>query len=364
MGIYKYRNGWRGQEVIDGHRLSATGQTKREVQDKLAEARAKYNKGLMVFDNKITVEEWCNAWLDRKAKRISDQSMIRFRAMFKNHLYPYLGEVPLQQLTKYKIEEAYARSYFRKEGKKYKEDQYSHSTVNALSYQFKTCLQEAVDTGLLIKNPHNGVELHKLRPPKIVHAYTRDEHRKIVEYCKNGDRKYWIVYFLIATGVRVGEACALSWSDVDLRRKTVNITKTAVSIHGSMLIQDSPKTAQSVRTVHLSDNTVQWLRMVRKSQNMDVNLHDLVFPTGRYTVQNPANIRKYWERACAELNIPYHGLHSLRHTWATRALEEGIDVKTVSDMMGHKNVITTMNIYQEVLDDQKRLAASKLNTLF
>ena len=72
----------------------------------------------------------------------------------------------------------------------------------------------------------------------------------------------------------------------------------------------------------------------------------------------------HWKKACAIMGIPYKGIHTLRHTWATRALEKGIDVKTVSEMMGHKKVITTMNIYQDVLPEQKKKAAEKLDDLF
>lgn len=362
--IYKRGSKWRGQDLIGGRRVSVTGRTKKEVSEKLAEMLTDYNRGIYVFENGVTVREWTDLWLDRKAVKVTEQTNIRFRSLFENHLYPYLGDVQLQDLTRNMIEEAYARSFFKKAGKNYSETEYARSTVNALSFQFKTCLQSAVDEGLIGKNPHNGVELHKLRPSKKIHAYTREEHEKIVEYTKNGSSLYWIMYFLIATGVRVGEACALTWDDVDLKQRTVNITKTAVSIHGSMLIQDSPKTAQSARTVHLTGNTVKWLEEVRKSQNMDLNFYNLVFPTKRYTVQNPSNLRKYWAKACAEMNIPYYGLHALRHTYATRALEENINVKIVSDMLGHKNVITTMNIYQETLDDHMREMTKKINALY
>ena len=84
----------------------------------------------------------------------------------------------------------------------------------------------------------------------------------------------------------------------------------------------------------------------------------------RYGIITSANTRKRWQKVCATLDIEYQGVHSLRHTWATRALEKGIDVKVVSHMLGHKNVITTMNIYQDVLPAEKEKAAKQLDDLF
>ena len=359
--IYKRGSSWRGQMFVGETRVSVTCRTKKEVEQKLSEILTDYNRGKYVFKDDITVAEWGDLWLEDKRKKIQEQSMIRLEGLFTNHVLPFLGDVKLQELSKEMLEEMYARSFHKKSGRKYHQMEYSHSTVNAISFQFKTCLRKAVDEGLLNKNPHDGVELHKLRGPKKVHAYTVDEHRKIVEYTKSRDS---VFYFLIATGVRVGEACALSWSDVSLNDGTVNITKTVVSVHGSMLIQDHPKTEKSIRTIHLAQNTADWLRDLYKKRDRENNYHDLVFPTSRFTVHSAANLRKYWKHICAEIGVPYYGLHALRHTWATRALEQSVDIKTVSDMLGHKNIITTMNIYQDVLDAHKKEAAKKMNALF
>ena len=348
---------------VGNERISITAKTKKEVEKKLAEIQTDYDRGHYVFPDSITVEEWVYLWLDQKCTKIQEQSEIRLRAMFKNHILPYLGSVKLQDLTRDMIEEAYAKSFYKKGGKKYKEESYSHSTVNAISFQFKKCLQKAVDENIISRNPHYGVQLHKLRGPKKIHAYSVEQHRKIVEYTK-ANKKYNLFYLLIATGMRIGEACALSWNDIDLDNGIINITKTAISIHGSMLIQDHPKTDKSIRTIHMAPNTTKWLKDLYKKRNITQNRYDLVFPTSIYTVQNPSNLRRYWAHACAEMNIPYYGLHALRHTWATRALEENIDIKTVSDMLGHKNIITTMNIYQDVLDAHKKEAAKKMDALY
>ena len=363
--IYRYRDGWRGQLVIGTQRISVTGKTKGEVVEKLAAARTDYNRGVLVFDSSVTVKDWIDAWLARRMEpKLKEQSMIRLRALFYNHLIPAIGEYRLQDLNKSLLEQKYAEIFQEKNGKEYKERSYSHSTVNSLSASFKKCLQYAVEEGILAKNPHNGVELHKLRPPKKVMAYSLEDHRKIVEFTRNNGQLYWIYYLLISTGMRFGEAVALTWDDVDLKKKTIRIHKTSVEMHGSPIIQEHTKTSSGTRTISISDNVVTFLKEVKKSQEKELNYRNLVMCNTRYGIITSANTRKRWQKVCATLDIEYQGVHSLRHTWATRALEKGIDVKVVSHMLGHKNVITTMNIYQDVLPAEKEKAAKQLDDLF
>lgn len=363
--IYRYKKGWRGQLKLGDKRISVTGRTKGEVVQALAEARTDYNRGQYVFDHDVTVEEWIRIWLERKMEpKLEEQSMIRLKGLFENHLIPALGQYKLQELTKPLLEQTYAEIFQEKTGKNYKETTYSHSTVNFLSASFKKCLALAVEENILSKNPHNGVELHKLRPPKKVHAYSLEDHEKIVEFTRNNGWHYWFYYLLISTGMRYGEAAALTWSDVDLKKKTIRIDKTSVELHGSPIIQKHTKTDAGTRTIVVPDNVVSFLKEVKKQQNKELNYRNLVLPNTRYGIYTAANMRRRWQKVCAILDIEYQGVHSLRHTWATRALEQEIDIKTVSNMLGHKNVITTMNIYQDVLNNQKEKAASKLNALF
>lgn len=363
--IYRRGNSWRGQITIDGKRISRTGKTKADVIKALAEARTDSERGLFVAESGITVSEWVELWLDKKMRpKLTEQSFIRYAGLFRNHLLPHLGDYCLQDLTRSLLEEKYAEIFQEKSDKDYQEPQYSHSTVNALSSAFKKCLQYAVNENVLPRNPHDGVELHKLRPPKKVNAYSMEDHKKIVEYTRNNGSLYWLFYLLISTGLRFGEAVALTWDDIDFKNKTLNVNKTSVEIHGRPSIQKHTKTSSGTRIIALPDRVISFLKEVRKSQDQELNYRNLVIPNRNYGIITSANMRRRWQRVCAELDIEYNGLHALRHTWATRALEKGIDVKTVSDMLGHKNVITTMNIYQDALQDHKEKAANKLNDLF
>ena len=364
--IFKSGNLWRGQISLNGTRKSVSGKTKKEVADKLAKLRVDYNEGNYVERNDVTVEEWVVHWLETKVKpNITEQSYIHLEGLFTNHLLNEIGNMHLQEVTRQVLEEAYARSFFKKnDGRKYTEENYSHSTVNALSVQTKRCLQYAVDCGILAKNPHNGVELHKLRPPKKIDAYTTTDQEKIIGKCKFGVRHTRLFYFLVSTGMRFGEATALTWNDVDLNTGATRINKTSVSIRGSMTIQEKTKTESGIRTIYVGENITEWLKWHKGTLDPEANYRNLVFPNMNYNITNQANAIKAWKKLCEDLGIEYNGMHSLRHTWATRALEAGIDIKVVSKMLGHKNVITTMNIYQDVLDAEKLKAACTLNAQY
>lgn len=355
--IFRSGNGWRGQITLDGERRSVSGKTKKEVADKLATLRYKYNTGEYVKRNDVTVEEWIDYWLENQVEpRIQEQSFIRLEAMLHNHICKEIGNEKLQNLDKATLEKFYADVFYEKD--------YSHSTVNALSVQFKKCLQYAVDCGILAKNPHIGVHLHKLRPPKKVSSYTRADQDKIIRYCKKGNTNERVYYFLISTGMRFGETAALTWDDVNITTGEICINKTAVAIHGSMTIQDRTKTAAGTRRIFVGQNITEWLAWHKSTLDEDLNYHNLVFPNRRYNITNQANAILLWKNIQLKLGIEHQGMHALRHTWATRALEEGIDIKVVSQMLGHKNIITTMNVYQDVLDLEKQKAACTLNALF
>ncbi len=362
--IYKRGKKWRGQFRIDGKSFSFTADTKGEVSRKITECQADYFREKLYIPTDVTVFDLTKAYLKVASKRLSEQSYIRLETMFNNHLLPTFGDIKVCELTRSMIEEKYALIFQNKTGKNYKEKGYSHSTVNAISSQFKKMLQFAVLEGVINKNPHIGVELHKLRPAKKVLAYTLEENKKIIDYTLNHGQLYWIFWLLVTTGMRFGEAVALTWDDVDLKNNTIDINKISVELHGSPFIQNRTKTDAGMRIIHISDSQNKVLRKFYASYDESLNYRNLVIPNTRYGIITSANTRRRWQKVCAELDIPYYGVHALRHTWATRALESGAPVKTVSAMLGHKNVITTMNIYQDVFKEAQDEVVQKMEQLF
>ena len=362
--IFKNGKNWRGQIYLGGERISVSGKTRQEVSDRLAELRVQYRRGEYVKRNDVTVEEWVREWLVIKVKpNVEPATYYDYESKMINHLYPYIGNIKLQDLDRMTIEAAYAEA-FKPEHKKarFKEKGFSLSTAKTTSGLFKRSLQYAVDCNILAKNPHNGVELARFKPPKQTHAHSKEEQKLIIEKCKYATSNQRIFYFLISTGMRFGEAAALSWDDIDLHAGRININKTTTIIDGKTQIKQKTKTQASVRTIFVGENVRDWLKWHKK--HSDNSLKNLVFPNRNGNPLILPNSSNSWKLICADLGVEYMGIHALRHTWATRALEAGIDIKTVSQMLGHADIVTTMNIYQHVLDDQKIRAACTLNALF
>lgn len=360
--IEKRGQSWRAQATVKGQRISCTAPTKEEALELLTLKKSEILRGQFIFDNDVTVQEFVETWMEKEKKPfVREQTYNGYRRLFENHLFPILGNYKLQDLTRPLLQQKYAEMFQEKSGKNFTQKDYARSTVNQLSVQFKKCLSFAVQEGILAKNPHEGLRLHKLREEKKIDAYTDTDQEKIINYTRNNGWHYWLFYFLIATGMRFGEAVALTWDDVDFNNKTIRINKTSVEISGSPTIQEKAKTEAGTRSFPISEKLELFLNEIKEQQIDELNFRNLVLPNTRYGIYTSANCRRRWIGVCEKLEIPYNGIHALRHSWATRALEAGIDIKTVSDLLGHKDVLTTMNIYQDVLKSHKDAAAEKMD---
>lgn len=344
--VYKRGDKWRGQITVDGVRLSHTAAKKKDVLDWIASVR---NDGLPKTSD-YTVEEWFRIYVEEYFKpRVRDNTYYGGKRLLQHHLYPVLGDELLTNITTDTLQKALPKMFSEKI--------YSDGTYRSFYSRLKDGFECAVRQNIIDQNPAVDLIIPKRNIVKKVEAFTAEEQKKIVEYCRNSNGVDRVYYFLIATGVRVGEAICLTWDDVNLKEGYIDIYKTAIKGEGSIIVQPHPKTGQSIRRVYLSENTVKFLRRLKESRKAS----DLVLPNRNGNIYNVSTLRQHWMRTCVKLNIPYKSMHALRHSWATRALEGKIDVQTVSKMLGHKSVATTMDIYQSIFSESKKNAAQIMN---
>lgn len=345
--VYKRGDKWRGQITVDGVRLSHTADKKKDVLDWIASVR---NQKLP-RDMDYTVKEWFEIYFEKYFRpRVKDNTFYGGKRLINAHLYPTLGEMKLRDLTSEVLQNAIPEMFSDRE--------YSDGTYRTFRTRVKDGFDYAVYENIIDKNPAANLIMPKKGIVKKVEAFTSEEQKKIVDYCKPSKGIDRIYYFLIATGVRVGEAICLTWDDVNLDKGYVDINKTAIKVDGGVTVQNHPKTGQSVRRIYLSDNTIEFIKKLEETSREG---KDLVFPNRNGNIYNVSTLRQHWMKTCEKLKIPYKSMHALRHSWATRALESHIDVQTVSKMLGHKSVATTMDIYQSIFSEQKIEAAKIMN---
>lgn len=353
--IFKTANGkWRGQILIDGKRRSFTAKTKSEVAEKMAAAKVDYMRGAFVSAEDINFKEFAEMWLKTvKEPMLAENTFINLTGIFNNYIIPVLGNKCLQDIGRDDIKRL---AEFL-------------SMQNLSITHAKTCLSRlgsilnyAIKEQLLSHNIAKITDvthiLSKCKPARKISAYDLEAAKKILKYTSER-KKYAIYYLLLQTGMRVGEASALTWDDIDLKRKTININKILVYIQKRGLsIEARTKTESGLRTISITDSLCNFLIELKKKSNSNK-----VFANRNNNYDNHMNLRAKWVRACAEMNIEYKNMHALRHTWATLTISAGANIKVVSKMLGHKDVIITMNTYQTVLKEHQEEVTGKMQAL-
>lgn len=203
-------------------------------------------------------------------------------------------------------------------------------------------------------------------------VFTLDEQNRFIQsITKNPSRVLYL--FALGTGLRIGEALALTWDDINENIVTVNKNIKSVKIDSKwiLLLQDTPKTEKSNRTVPIPKNILLELETYRLKQNdlkskagYMYNDNNIIFATDSGTYIDPSNLNRRFKNTLKKADMKPIKFHSLRHTYATRLFENNVQPKTVSELMGHKDVQTTLNLYTWVLDSQKNKAVEVLDNIF
>lgn len=236
------------------------------------------------------------------------------------------------------------------------DDNYALSTIKKQYHLIGAFVEHANLTGLITKPIHKGVRLPSesvvKKSKKDVFFYSTDEQKvlKMILY-RGGSPAYNVVLIMLETGMRVGEALALCWSDVDWRRRAVRISKTVVRIADQKrsYVQQSAKSYTSNRTIPLSKEAYDLLSWMKKT---DQTLSDFIFHDENGRRLSYEALRWWTTKACEEAGVPYYGQHVFRHTFASNCYQRGCDVKKLSKLLGHSDVTITYNVYIHLFGDE------------
>lgn len=233
--------------------------------------------------------------------------------------------------------------------------------------------------GELIRNPVDGVVMpsEKKFGSKQVFSYSEDQIRLIAQEAvrtyANGKPVYrygQVIILLLNTGMRVGEALYLKWKDVHIANNNIFVHGNVIEAkthdesmkHYQIIEQDTPKSDKSTRYIPLNDNAVKSLESLRN----EISDSKRVIATKNGTIVSSRKIYTTMQKILEHCGITdaVDIVHALRHTFATQLIRAGVDIKTVSEILGHSDVSTTMKFYYHVIEEQKHSAVKKLNNIY
>lgn len=309
----------------------------------------------------MTTNELMTTWLDRcERERVKPRTYSRYRGLIVQHILPELGDTQIDDLGRRQISEFLTAH--QADGN-LRGEALSATSTNLMLTVLNAAFTYACDMELLSANPCDRVR-RVPGPPSRVEAFTREEQRRLEEaIAVSEDRRLFGIRLCLYTGLRIGELLGLEWQDVDMEKGILHIQKTVYREKNAdgewQLFVDRPKTAASERMVPLPGYLAEDLRIYR------------IGTRSEFVIENKKaermSIRSYqylFERLTEKAGVRKLNFHALRHTFATRALECGMDIKTLSELMGHKNATITLNRYAHSMMDTKIAAMNKLEKLF
>lgn len=273
-------------------------------------------------------------WTAAKQPYVKASTMSIYSTHLHTHLVPAFGSYT--SLSETEAQEFVNRCL---------EEGLNPKTVRDIVMILKMVLRFAVKACSWENRP---IDIH-YPPQKVKTAlptFTLREHKKLIGYLETHPSNYNIgISLCLCTGMRIGEICALKWGDVDLNAGTVRVHKTLQRVylpadHHSRLMEDVPKTSNSYREIPLSRQEVMILRPLKREAKASWYL-----VTNSPKAPEPRCVRDYFYRLCKQLGLPKIPFHGLRHTFATRCIESKCDYKTVSALLGHASISTTLNFY-------------------
>lgn len=360
--ITRHANGdwWTRKTFPNGVRKAFYGKTQKEVRDKRDKYSADFHAGLISAGSEQKMSKYLASWL------LSIKDAVRFTtyecyALNVRRVSPLIGHIKLSDLKASHIRECYERL----QEKGLSGRPLSKRSMQQVHAVLHTALRQAVREEILLRNPCDSVT-----PPKPAHremaTLTLEEARAFLEATRD-DRLYPLWVTLLLTGMRIGEAAALRWGDIDLNEATLSIQRTIHRKSGGGKEIGPVKSHRSNRRIELPGLVVEALRQHQDRERVrrrDVSRHAPVFTNVNGETLDAGNVRESLKRRLRAAGLPIIRTHDLRHTAASIHLQDNQHPKVVQELLGHSTFTLTMNTYSHLMPSMTRQAASRMDTLF
>lgn len=347
----KRPNLWEGR-IVAGHKKDGSpiykyvsGRTQKEAYEKLRELIAEYRNVELTEDSQITVEEWMQKWMDEYMLfSIREQTWKSYESVIRLYIIPNLGNKKVASLTTSVVQKVYNK--LLSEGK-------SGSLVRDAHLILHQAMDVAVKENIIAKNPTSGAKTPKVEyKPKNILNETQLE--MFMDAIKEDELWYDFFYTEITTGLRRGELCGLKWCDFNETTGQLNVVRTVTTHKGGGLKTGETKTQKGTRTIYLPPSTVKLL-----SERKNKVSSEWIFPNFYDNSKpiNPSTAYLKLKYILKNAGLPSIRFHDLRHTFATHALSNGVDARTLSGILGHTNASFTLDTYTHVTNDMQKNAS-------
>lgn len=353
--IYKRKDGrWEGRYKPDGFSGKykyVYGHTYRETKEKLTEIKTKL---CSQNNKKILISSLCEQWLEFKKQDIKESTYIKYRNIISNHIKPIIGRLYINSL---RVENMQKYALLLK-GKGL-----SNKSVRDILSVVSAIFKYAQKIGFYTENIHIE-DLYPKAEKRKIRILPDEERIRLEGYLlKSKDPAKFGILLALYSGMRIGEICALKWSNINLETETISVVQTLQRLQDrenkgkTKILISEPKSQSSKRIIPIPTFLTDLLRKI-KPQNPCAYLL-----TGDISFMEPKTLQNKYKRFLKECAIPYINFHTLRHTFATRCVEVGFDIKSLSEILGHSSVGTTLNLYAHPTLEYKRSNMNKLAPL-
>jgi len=343
-----------GRDPITGKAIykNVLGKTQVEVKEKL-KATIEKNSSLDIKSGQITVGQWLNTWMENYAKlQFRPSSYKTYQGFIENHIKPALGNIPLEKLTAMDLQQLYKQ--LLENGRvecteaRNKPKGLSVKTVRNINQMISSALNCAVEQRLVLSNPTKGCVLPKLEkkemkilPPENLGTFFEEVRRSDV---------FELYYIDLATGLRQGELLGLKWSDIDLQKGIIHVRRQILRQNGKV-IEAPLKTKNSYHNIAIGADAIDVLKGMDQTS-------EYMFPSPHGGPMSPDSVLHMLQRVLKRAGLERIRFHDLRHTFSVLALQNGVDVKTLSAMLGHYSAGFTLDTYAHVTTSMQKQAAN------
>ena len=337
------------------------GKTQAEAKAKL-KAAIEEAKGLDAAKaGRYTVGQWMEEWFEHYAKvKVRPSSHQTYRGYIDNHIKPSIGKIRLEKLTSLELQKFYKKLLTNgrvdRLESRHQAKGLSPKTVRNIHQIISSAMSLAKEQKLIVANPAEGCALPRLEHREMQTLPVEQLQSFLREAKESGVFEFY--YLELATGLRRGELLGLKWEDVDLERGDLRVRRQIARINGEV-VEAPLKTKNAYRTLPLAEDTVSILLEQKKK----VDGSPWVFPSPTGGPISPDSVLHMLHRVLKRAGLPRVRFHDLRHTFATLALQSGVDVKTVSGMLGHFSAGFTLDTYAHVTTASQRQAAKTMGSV-